>query len=311
MGDAGSAHDADLPPVFAGGWTSDTLWWSVGGSMTAAVLSFVGFLAVLAVYFQRRRHRRALTAQREADTGTVGHRRGSATLDFVLTLPIAIILFGLVIQFLLFAQNSLYLHHAAYAAARSARVHLCPDEGVLGAVNTVQSLAGRFDPRVCDPDQGRAFDKIDVAARTILVAASPSNNAARERQNDQCRFPTELSAVMAATLPEAAMRAFENKACYAFEASGADDPGSFGPGQTPFGGNVRVVIEFPESSGVTSVVNLALGGLEQPRAVTAEVQFKYPLVTPIGVFLMNGRHAGVGGALGARWRLGRAQVTLL
>ena len=52
-------------------------------------------------------------------------RRGAVALEAVLILPTILVVFGAVAQIMITAQGRMFVEQAAYAAARSALVHMC------------------------------------------------------------------------------------------------------------------------------------------------------------------------------------------
>jgi hypothetical protein len=93
---------------------------------------------------------------------------GSTTmLDFVMVTPLFVFFMFVVFQFAILAKNHLFTHYAAYMAARSARVYLCPQFPItVGAF-----LDKQFNVQVCN--DGQAAAKADTAARIALIPAAP------------------------------------------------------------------------------------------------------------------------------------------
>lgn len=201
-------------------------------------------------------------------------RRGTLEIEVALIFPLVLLIFGALTQFYLLSQNRIYAEQAAYAAARSAMVHKCPPANILTTLTTGQiSLASL----TCKDDPQRWED----AARWALVAAASSSDDAPKRL--QCPDMSAAAAMMGATdLRSELSRAVTNRLCYAYEPE-----------------NVVVTAEWaPE---------LAKGGPGRDGTVPirATVRFKYPLTTPIGRFLADGKRSD-----GTRWRWGEATVTL-
>ena len=118
-------------------------------------------------------------------------RRGSITMEAVLTLPVILALFGAVAQVLVTAQGRMFVEQAAYAAARSALVHMC-----------------RPTEPTCTPNPGKWED----AARWALVPASATQGGA------SCPTITAGQQVLTADNRIAGRdQAAFNALCYAFD----------------------------------------------------------------------------------------------
>lgn len=106
---------------------------------------------------------------------------GSVTmLDFVLVTPLFVFFMFVVFQFAILAKNHLFTHYAAYMAARSARVYLCPQFPISAGA----FLDAQLGVKVCD--DGAAAQKADIAARLALVPAAPYKTL---RCNSGCQAP--------------------------------------------------------------------------------------------------------------------------
>ncbi|MEM9477383.1 MAG: TadE/TadG family type IV pilus assembly protein [Pseudomonadota bacterium] len=199
-------------------------------------------------------------------------RRGSVSMEAILAFPAVLILFGAVAQTMILAQHRLYLEQAAYAAARSALVHKCPD---LLNPSSYKSAAAAAEAALC-PQREDASKWLD-AARWALVAASPSSGLGATG----CpRVPAGAALVSGTSLNSSYQTAVENRICYAF---------------TP--GNVDVTVDWDRSlTGLTS---------DARQPIKATVTFKYPLTTPFRRFLSDDRHPD-----GLYYRIGTATVVL-
>lgn len=199
--------------------------------------------------------------------------RASITMEAVLSLPILLVLFSAVNQTLLLAQNRVYLEQAAYVAARSAIVHMCPP---FSFGELLQSPIGTIAKTQCKDNPKKWED----AARWALVAASPSSDFARDRK--KCPpMPAAERLVQATSLPGNLNDAMLNRVCYAYEPE-----------------NVRVKVEWVE--GLGSIV-----GVTRPP-MRATVTFRYPLTTPFRRFIDDGKRGD-----GTYYKEGTATVTLL
>ncbi len=199
--------------------------------------------------------------------------QASITMEAVLSLPILLILFSAVNQTLLLAQNRVYLEQAAYVAARSAIVHMCPP---FSFGELLQSPIGAINNTNCQDNP----KKWDDAARWALVSASPSSAFATDRK--ACpSIPAAERLVEATSLPEKLNDAMLNRICYAYEPE-----------------NVKVEVEWV--TGLATIV-----GVTRPP-MRATVTFRYPLTTPFRRFIHDGKRGD-----GTYWREGSATVTLL
>jgi hypothetical protein len=127
-------------------------------SPLAATLVLAAGLLVVSHRAGRRRYALAL----HRDEG------GAATMiDFVLVTPVFVFFMFLVFQYSILAKNHLFTHYAAYQAARSARVYLCP-EFPLSLGDAADRAAGIA---VCDSDA--AQEKAEFAARLAMIPAAP------------------------------------------------------------------------------------------------------------------------------------------
>ena len=207
-------------------------------------------------------------------------RRGSAGIEALMALPVMLVLFGAVSQVLITSQSRVHLEQAAYAAARSALVHMCPSRRTLMETWT----SARVLQHECFRDPSRrnsaAQQKAEDAARWALVAAAPTTRAATARG---CNLPEAGFELLTRTDMVAGRdQAVRNALCYVFEP-----------------GNVAVEITWVG------------GGLFDPNVrtkvpVRAEVTFRYPLSTPFRRFIYDGKRAD-----GTYWKTGTATVTLL
>ena len=207
-------------------------------------------------------------------------RRGSAGIEALMVLPVMLVLFGGVAQVLITSQSRVHLEQAAYAAARSALVHMCPSRRILletwSSVRVFQTECFR------NPSQrnAEAQRKAEDAARWALVAAAPTTGAAAARG---CALPEAgFELLTRSDMIAGRDQAVRNALCYVFEPS-----------------NVTVDITWVG------------GGIFDPNAgtkvpVRAEVTFRYPLSTPFRRFIYDGKRGD-----GTYWKTGSAVVTLL
>ena len=207
-------------------------------------------------------------------------RRASAGLEAVMALPVMLVLFGAVSQVMITSQSRVHLEQAAYAAARSALAHKCPDFNLIARL---RSGFAAIRPTECDTRRSEldaiALRKATDAARWALVAAAPTTGAAAARGCDEVRAGHEI--LTGADRIMGRDQAAQNALCYAFEE-----------------GNVTVSLEWQ-----ASLLSQLSGQTEVPLRAT--VTFRYPLSTPFRRFIGEERGDGT------YWRTGTAAVTLL
>lgn len=238
-------------------WGECVIWFGLG------VGSFGGLLILLLRLPGRRRHESLLQ-----------DRSASVATQFLMSLPVLVLLGALGVQFLDAARSSLVLHHAAFAAARSALVNKCPPTSI-GILTG--GIAGVVDRLTCS-DNPEAWTN---AARVIATAMAPSSDAGY--RNHDCRFPEALAQLALQGPVDRDLRsALVNKACYAQDSA-----------------NLAVTVSWQADL----VTALTPGSLPPIKAL---VEFRFPMVAPLGGLLSDGRHAD-----GGYWRRGRAEVTLL
>ena len=206
-------------------------------------------------------------------------RRGSIGLEAVLALPAVLLIAGVVAQTMLLAQTRVYVEHAAYAAARSALVHLCNDPGIM---DFLTSPYGAVQDYRCDDSQ----EPWNNAAKWALVKAAPSSHFATQRGGCE-DMPAGVELVTGTPMDGQLGTALRNRICYAFQ-----------------GDNVEVSVEWADDDGWVSQFGAILS--PEARPIRATVRFKAALTTPIQRLLSQGVHSD-----GTPWRLIEATVVLL
>lgn len=206
-------------------------------------------------------------------------RRGVVTVEAALAIPVLLVLFGAVSQTMLLAKSRMYVEQAAYAAARSAKVHKCPTTSMFDLWQTpISAIRSLISGGTCTDNPDKWLD----AARWALVPASPTSAAARQR--GACPTITAGQDLIAGSvLSDRLEEATNNAICYAFEP-----------------GNVQVT----EVKWADGLITELAGSAATPIEVT--VRFKYPLNTPFRRFLYDGKRPDK-----TYWRWGEATVTLL
>lgn len=215
------------------------------------------------------------------------------SLEAVLAFPVVLLCAGVVTQSMLLAQNRTYVEQAAYAAARSAMVHLCPPDDIFRALTSSWTQILEQD---CTPNP----QKWEDAARWALVSASPSSDFAVNRGTCQ---PVEAGVELltghpmrsaaedifrGSVTPRDLTTAIENRICYAFETD-----------------NVHVEVDWKRDW--ISTLSRVFSGHPNVGTlpVEATVTFRAPLTTPIQRLLADGERSD-----GTRWREMTATVVL-
>jgi hypothetical protein len=195
-------------------------------------------------------------------------RRGSIAVEAALLLPVVVMVFGVLAQVMIFSKHRTLAEQAAFAAGRSALTQICPEQILL---LTPESLFRN----ACVPNP-HAWEN---AARWALVPAAPASG--RGGYGDSCPesgLSTDIFA--AAGLSQGLNTAFRNKVCYTFAAG-------------------NLLVEIDELSGPRDP------SLPDYAAVRATVRFKFPISSPIGLFMSDGRHPD-----GSPWKWGQATMVV-
>lgn len=211
-------------------------------------------------------------------------RRGSVGLEAAMAFPAMLVLFGAVSQVMITSQSRVHLEQAAYAAARSALVYMCPEFNLIAELKSLGAVLTRSE---CSQRERELNDiarqKAADAARWALVAAAPTTPAAAARGCDQ--VPAAQEILTGSDRIMGRDQAVENAICYVFEE-----------------GNVTVEINWE-----TTMWTRLTGQTDVP--ITATVTFKYPLSTPFRRFILN--DGGGERPDGTYYRTGTATVTLI
>ncbi len=202
-------------------------------------------------------------------------RRGAIGLEAILIFPAMLVLFGAVTQVMILAQTRTYVEMAAYAAARSAMVHRCPEPSVMEALNTPFAAFVKYN---C-VDTAEKQRKIEDAARWSLVAASPTSAAAKGRGCPNVSAGVQMA--RASGKLGGFDAALSNAICYAY--------------QSP---NVTVEADWD-----MSLITQIKGGDAIP--MRAKVSYRAQLSTPFRRFIFTGKRGD-----GTYWRLIEAEVVL-
>lgn len=124
-----------------------------------AIAAAVTILAALPLAARLRRRRRAVAGLHRSTAGVV------LAADLILIMIPLMVIILVLLQTLWLMRETVIVHYAAFNAARSARVHLCPPLPESTVVLMMQTMrkAG------CTNDTGKA----EFAARMSLISASP------------------------------------------------------------------------------------------------------------------------------------------
>lgn len=200
-------------------------------------------------------------------------RRGSVAIEAAVLFPMLILLFGGFGQYMAFAKARNHAEFAAYAAARSALVHMCEP---LSLTDIWASPVSGLASLTCDEEPSRWED----AARWALIPAAPASAQARAR-GGCAHVPAAVEALRGADLEPSLEGAFANRLCYVFEP-----------------GNVEVDVRWRQDL-------MVLAGAEAYPIVEATVRFRYQIHAPIAQWFSEARRGD-----GTTWRMGEATVVL-
>lgn len=257
------------------------LWELAGMSTTLAnaLLSYGGIAAlclggIVALFWGRaqfgRRHRQAVARLHADQHGVV------ISVDLMLIAVPFILFVTLIVQMSWLMRETVIVHYAAYAAARSVKVHECPwvPDGIIGLMLVQRKL-------LCT---GKEQEQALEAARYSLIAASPPWDIACE---DTCEVPEEVLRTIAR---EGGTSQRENmlvrQAHYAYDPANVELKISMDERMTMMSG------EFPWERGARP-------------SVKAELVYRHHIVKWVGPLL------GVERDDGDYYREGRAVVSLL
>jgi hypothetical protein len=203
--------------------------------------------------------------------------RGAAmAADYILVAMPFLIFVTVMVQITWLMRETIILHYATYAAARSARVHLCPHlpDGPVSAYLQVEEV-------LCTNDRYRHVER---SARFALVAASPPWNVPCL---GACQVPqTAISEIARNTDTAGQRNAMLSQARWAYD-----------------GQNVHVAYVKDTLFALTSGNNPYAPGFRLP--VTVRLTYRHYIITLVGPLL------GVRRGDGYYFRETSAEVTLL
>ena len=145
--------------------------------LSLMVQCVVGMLAVVVVLLFLSVHFKSRSAPPNRIRELVGNETGSAAaLDFVMTMPLFMLMITLFVQLAMIANSALIVHYAAFSAARSARVHMWHrdvwwDKLDDYVVNSEDSSV--LFPVLYAKNAQAAKRAAHNAAKWVLIAASP------------------------------------------------------------------------------------------------------------------------------------------
>ncbi|MEP1598077.1 MAG: TadE/TadG family type IV pilus assembly protein [Hyphomonas sp.] len=200
-------------------------------------------------------------------------RRGSIAVEAVLLLPVLLLLFAVISQFMIFSKTRSAAEQAAYSAARSALAYKCPPSygaGVITSPGTAPADAACRDTPEAWKD----------AAAWALMSSAPSDGQGSDPR--LCKsVPAVARALVASGMAPELVEATQNRMCY---------------------------IHMPDTLNVS--VEWVTGpspdaGAPDFRAIRATVEFKFPVITPIGRLFSDGEHDD-----GLPWTWGAATMVV-
>lgn len=250
---------------------SRTFWMPQDHGALLGTLALALALLATMLFLPRLLGRRRRIADLLQDTG------GSTTmLDFVLVTPLFVFFMFAVFQFAILAKNHLFTHYAAYMAARSARVYLCPQFPISAGA----FLDAQFGVKVCD--DGAAAAKADTAARLALIPAAPYKAL---RCNSDCQAPEAvLKNIAEASGVSKRWGAIQRQARYMFDRQ-----------------NVTVSVERAQMATYAAIAK------RSPHVpVKASVEVRFLLLDYAGWVMADGKRKD-----GRYYTISRAEVTLL
>jgi hypothetical protein len=182
---------------------SPTFLWSILEWLSIFLGAGLAGLAIVVLAMSRLRGRVSLAGRLRADDiGSV------VAIDLVLVMVPVIVIMLVLIQSLWLMRETVIVHYAAYSAARSARVTLCPPLAESDRALLLQT-SGKLG---CNGDVSDA----ETAARLALVSASPPWDVPCQQN---CTFPDRpLRAIAQETGTGNIYAALEAQARYAFDA---------------------------------------------------------------------------------------------
>jgi len=248
---------------------SPTLLPSLGKLALFAGLALCGALVCLWL-LARRRGRVSLYSLARDDAGAV------LAADYILVAMPFVVFVTVMVQITWLMRETIILHYATYAAARSARVHLCPviPDLPIGALLQSQGI-------LCTDDRERMVEK---TARFALISASPPWNIPCL---GACQVPqTAISAIASNTDTAGQRNAMLSQARYAYDSQ-----------------NLRIDLRKDLAFAVLSGNNPVEPGFRPP--VTVRVAYRHYIITLVGPLL------GVRRSDGYYYRETSAEVTLL
>ena len=189
----------------------------------------------------------------------------AAAVDFVLTLPIFMLVIFLVIQFALVANASLHIHYAAYSAAHSARVYYFDTS--TSAARGLQLINIDNALTISKANAKKAEKKaLDAARMALISVGSPKTDLISnpDTQSDAWKSIATYTSTLAKQDGTSKVDVFNRKASYSFDNSNLSlDVGlDLDLKQAIVGGitakNIFQVTEWPVKANITYKYILAL-----------------------------------------------------
>lgn len=236
--------------------------------LIAAAVALLWIMARLLIRDSKRARAKGLRQLLRKEDGA------AEAVDFVLVLPLLLLVCLLFIQVLMAAHASLIVHYAAYAAARAARTAYfeMPVEDVM----ILQGLRRMFEEdeslmqrgylwRLIEDNEVAAHDRATTAAQLALMSAVPA------AQRPPVGVPSDSAGAAVIDM----LRPFHGRRPVV---AGSKADYSFDPFNSAVA--VGVVDDFENEALLGDTGDLRIDALP----VYARVVFRYPLLLPVGRF---------------------------
>lgn len=156
---------------------SPTFWSEIVGRLGLALVSLLFFGWIVMVLSHRVQERR----KKQSRGGIAADESGNTiVVELVILAPILLMLFAFLGQVLILTRIAMVTHYSAYAAARSARVHMPIADGIANKTRSTPpgtciaggAITQALEARPVSCDYQRLAES---AARRVLVTASPTD----------------------------------------------------------------------------------------------------------------------------------------
>lgn len=143
--------------------TTHWRWWDALLSRRALVFVVIALLCVVAIPALMRAMWRLGRAREARRTTLIRNADGTATLEFVLILPILLFLVLTLAQTTLLMGANVFIHYAAFAATRSAIVYIPSDQNYLEPPNAI--MLDDESPKYTAIRRAAVFSLVPIAGR--------------------------------------------------------------------------------------------------------------------------------------------------